>query len=72
MNQPNRASLAEPEAVSLDSEIMTVQDVADYMHCHYSTIYRLIQRGALPVFRVGADYRFRRSEIDKWVKQQRA
>ena len=55
-----------------DTEIMTVQDVADYMHCHYSTIYRLIQRGALPVFRVGADYRFRRSEIDKWVKQQRA
>jgi excisionase family DNA binding protein len=70
MKQPTRARLAEPEAVSLGSEIMTVQDVADYVSCHYYTIYRLVHRGALPVLRMGRQYRFRRADIDRWIQQR--
>jgi excisionase family DNA binding protein len=47
--------------------VMNLQEVADYLHCHYSTVYRLIRRGRLPVFRLGRDYRFLRSEIDNWI-----
>jgi excisionase family DNA binding protein len=51
-------------------DIMTMQDVAAYLSCHYITIYRLVRRGALPVFRLGGDYRFRRADIDEWMAQQ--
>lgn len=47
--------------------VMTVQDVADYLHCHSVTIYRLVKRGGLPGFKLGSDWRFHRSEIDKWI-----
>ena len=51
-------------------EIMTMQQAADYLHCHYSTIYRLVRQGGFPVFRLGGDYRLRRADIDEWIAQQ--
>jgi len=46
---------------------MTLQDVADYLHCHYGTAYRLAQRGDIPSFRLGGNWRFLRSEVDHWI-----
>jgi len=60
----------EPEAGGGYSELMTLHQVADYLHCHYITAYRLIHRGELPAFRVGSDWRFRRIDLDKWIAQQ--
>jgi len=63
----------EPEPRANDgigSEIMTLRDVADYLNCHYMTIYRLIKSGALPAFRIGSDFRFRRADLKKWIAQQ--
>jgi excisionase family DNA binding protein len=54
----------------ISSDIMTAQEVADYLHCHYYTVYRMVRRGTLPVFRLGGDYRFRRSDIDQWIAQR--
>ena len=53
----------------LQSETMTAREVAEYLHCHYFTVYRLIYQNALPGFRLGGggDWRFRRSEIDQWI-----
>jgi excisionase family DNA binding protein len=55
------------------SEVMTLQQVADYLKCHYSTAFRLLRRGELPGFRLcgsGSDWRFLRSEIDNWIVQR--
>ena len=49
------------------AEIMTVADVAEYLKCHPSTIYRLLKAGQIPAFRVGYDWRLRRSDIDRWI-----
>lgn len=46
--------------------VLTVKDVAIYLRCHPSTIYRLLKLGKLPAFKVGADWRFNLEEIDKW------
>lgn len=45
---------------------MTVKEVAAYLHVHQSTIYRLIKRGAVPAWRVGADWRFNLEDIEAW------
>jgi len=49
-------------------EILTVKDLASYMHCHQSTIYRLAKHGEIPGFRLGGAWRFRISDIDRWAK----
>jgi len=49
-------------------EILTVKDLASYMRCHQSTIYRLAKHGEIPGFRLGGAWRFRISDIDRWAK----
>jgi len=64
----NRGRRAESEP-DVESEIMTLREVADYLNCHYVTVYRLIKPG-LPAFRLGSDWRFQRSDLKKWIAQQ--
>ncbi len=49
---------------------MTVRDLALYLDCHESTIYRLIKQRELPAFRLGGGWRFRRDQIDEWIKER--
>ena len=49
-------------------EIMTVNELADYLRMNKITIYRLIKANKLPFFRVGYDYRFLRTAIEIWIK----
>ena len=53
-----------------ESDIMTLHEVADYLHCHYTTIFRLVHAGELPGFRLGGSWRFRRAQIDEWMVGQ--
>jgi excisionase family DNA binding protein len=51
-------------------EIMTVPQLAEYLQCDKSTIYRLIKNGEIPAFRVGANWRFRREMLEGWLQRQ--
>lgn len=46
--------------------VLTVKEVAEYLHVHESTIYRMLKRSELPAFRVGSDWRFNVENIDRW------
>jgi excisionase family DNA binding protein len=46
--------------------VMTLEEVADYLRVHPSTIYRLLKKKQLPAFKVGSDWRFNLESIDKW------
>ncbi len=54
----------------LQDELMTVEEVARYMRLPHSTIYKLLQEGKLPGFKVGRHWRFRRETIMQWVRDQ--
>ena len=49
---------------------MTLEEVANYLRVHPSTIYRLVKRGKLPAFKVGSDWRFNVESIDRWRLEQ--
>jgi excisionase family DNA binding protein len=49
-----------------EEKVMTVTEVAEYLHVHPSTIYRLLRKREIPAFRVGSDWRFNRESIDDW------
>lgn len=50
--------------------VMTVQEVADYLRVNQRTVYRLAATRKLPSFKVGANWRFKRADIEKWIAGQ--
>jgi excisionase family DNA binding protein len=52
------------------SKLMTTKEVAAYLKCHTSTIYKLLRQSRLPAFKVGSDYRFDIVVLETWSRQQ--
>lgn len=55
----------------MKDEIMTIREVAEFLKLTEKTAYRLVSEDKLPGFKVGGSWRFRKSEIDQWIRQQR-
>lgn len=53
-----------------EGEILTIKQVADFLQVAERTIYRLAAAKKIPAFKVGGTWRFSRSAIDTWIKQQ--
>lgn len=50
---------------------LTTEEVLDCLKVNPRTIYRLIQTGELPAFRIGGRWRFRRSDLQDWIERRR-
>jgi excisionase family DNA binding protein len=48
-------------------EILTIPEVAALLKIAEKTVYVLAQRGDLPGFKVGGQWRFSRGAINKWI-----
>jgi excisionase family DNA binding protein len=53
-----------------ESSYLSVEDVARRFGVNPSTVYRLTQRGVLPAFKVGGQWRFSQDMLDSWVSGQ--
>lgn len=51
-------------------EILTVEEVAGLMKVSERTIYDWAQKGKIPCGKLGSTWRFKRSEIEKWIDGQ--
>lgn len=51
----------------MESDIMTIKEVAEYLKVKNNTTYKLAAEGKIPGFKVGGSWRFKRSEIEKWI-----
>ena len=49
---------------------LSIEEVAKRFGVNTTTVYRLAQKGALPGFKVGAQWRFSKSMLDSWVADQ--
>jgi len=52
------------------TDILTIREVAEYLKLNEKTTYRLVAERKIPGFKVGGAWRFRKAEIDRWIKQQ--
>lgn len=50
---------------------MTVQDVAAYLNVDPKIVYRLANRGELPGFKVGGNWRSQKEDLDAWIAKQK-
>lgn len=53
-----------------EPKYLNVDDVAKRFGVTQSTVYRLAQRGELPGFKVGGQWRFSEPLLDSWVVDQ--
>jgi PTS system nitrogen regulatory IIA component len=53
----------------LDSEIMTLEEVAEYLKLTPQTIYTWAQEKRIPAAKLGKEWRFKKSIIDEWFNQ---
>jgi excisionase family DNA binding protein len=49
---------------------MTIEEAAEYLRFHPSTVYRLARQGAIPAVKVGKQWRIHRQTLDEWVQKQ--
>ena len=61
MSEPNGAG---------GHEILTLEDVAHYLRLTPQTIYKWAQERRIPAVKLGKEWRFRRSVIDRWLDEQ--
>ena len=50
-------------------DVMTLNEVAEYLRIPRSTAYKLVQEGRIPGQKVGRQWRFRRDTIDRWLDE---
>ncbi len=53
-----------------DHEILTLEEVALYLRLKPQTIYRWAQEKRIPAVKLGKEWRFRRSVLDRWLDEQ--
>ncbi len=53
-----------------DDTVFNVQELAAYLRMKPVTIYKHAKAGKLPCFKVGANWRFKKSTIDRWISEQ--
>lgn len=51
----------------MDREIMTVEQVADYLQISKKSVYQLVHEGKLPASKVLNKWRFNRHSIKQWI-----
>ncbi|MBD3178272.1 MAG: helix-turn-helix domain-containing protein [Candidatus Latescibacteria bacterium] len=52
------------------NEVMTSVEAAEYLKMHVKTVCRLAKEKKIPAKKVGSEWRFLRSVLDKWLAQE--
>ena len=51
--------------------LLTTEEVAEFLRVDIVTVRRLVNRGELPAYRIGNEYRFTRADLEEFLKGQR-
>lgn len=64
----NSNQLSRPVSGLNTEPLLTVDEVARYLRLQPSTVRGMARRGELPVVKVGRRWRFKRSLIENWLR----
>lgn len=54
----------------MNNDIMTLEEVAEYLKLKPQTIYKWAQENEIPALKIGKEWRFRKSILDKWLDRK--
>ena len=52
---------------AMAEQLLTLEQVAEYLNVDKFTVYRLLADKDLPAFKVGNQWRFKRKMIENWL-----
>lgn len=53
-----------------DNEILTIEEVAAWLRLKPQTIYKWAQEKRIPAVKLGKEWRFRKTILDRWLDEQ--
>lgn len=53
--------------MEMEEKWVSLNDIADYLGVNPDTIRNWIKKNLIPAHRIGRQWKFKKSEIDKWV-----
>ncbi|HUJ57311.1 MAG TPA: PTS sugar transporter subunit IIA [Kofleriaceae bacterium] len=65
-----RASSAMAKKQGPDGQLLTMHELAVYLHLDEATVGKLVAGGKIPSLQVDRQWRFKRSAIDQWIADQ--
>jgi len=54
--------------VEIDDRWLSVDEMCKYLGVSSDTVYRWIDRFSMPAHRMGRFWKFKKDEVDEWVK----
>ena len=55
--------------VNPEEKLLTVQQVAELLSCHFRTVHRLIKRRQLRAVKIGRDFRITRGDYETYLQE---
>jgi excisionase family DNA binding protein len=58
--------------MTMTDQFLTLKEVAQYLKLTEKTAYRLAAEKKLPGFKVGGSWRFKMSDLEAWIEEQKS
>jgi excisionase family DNA binding protein len=58
--------------IATEERWLSLEEIATYLGIKKDTVYKWIDRKNMPAHKVGSLWRFRREEVDEWVRTGQA
>ncbi len=52
-----------------EDDLLTTEEVARYLRVDKYTIYRLVSQQKIPAFKIGIQWRFKKSLLERWLRK---
>ena len=73
--EAEKAAVPKPEkpkrTIHWDDELMTTRQLMEFLSLSRTKIWELVNKEQLPAFKIGGDYRYRRTEVIVWLEKYR-
>lgn len=53
----------------MEDRLLSVEDLRLYLGVNRDTVYKWVNEKGLPALKVGRLWKFRKADVDEWVKQ---
>ncbi|MCK9335078.1 MAG: helix-turn-helix domain-containing protein [Candidatus Cloacimonetes bacterium] len=53
----------------MEDRLLSVEDVRLYLGVNRDTVYKWVNEKGLPALKIGRLWKFRKADVDEWVKQ---
>ncbi len=65
-----RANAPMPKKQAPEGQLLTMHELASYLHLDEGTVGKLVANGKIPALQVDRQWRFKRNAIDQWIEDQ--